>query len=119
MMVLYEGRKVRIGNGGTAPVDARNRYATVLRIASHAVSLGRDGVRVQIEETDPWTCDVTESACVPLTEAQDRLARAHGLPGEFARACYNALGEVSLDEARAAIRKYAAEFSEARESTYA
>ena len=50
------------------------------------------------------------------TEAQLRLAKRHGTPAEFAQACYAACPAfVSMDEARAAVEKYTAEFMAARQ----
>lgn len=47
------------------------------------------------------------------TPAQTRLREKHGSPREFAAACMNALGEISIDEANEAISKYNAEWLEA------
>lgn len=49
----------------------------------------------------------------PVTDAQRRLLRKHGTPKQFAEAVFNALGEVSLAEARTAVEAYCKEWSEA------
>lgn len=42
-----------------------------------------------------------------MTVKQAKLAKKHGNPAVFAKACYNAVpGFLSMDEARAAIVKY-------------
>lgn len=46
-------------------------------------------------------------------KTQRELEEAHGTPKEFAMALWNALGEISVDEAHAAIQKYEAEWHEA------
>lgn len=45
-----------------------------------------------------------------ITEGQKALAAKHGTPLMFARDVIQAIGEISLDEARAAIQKYAREW---------
>lgn len=47
------------------------------------------------------------------TAGQRRLKRKHGSPLTFAKACINAIGDISYGEAEAAIRKYAREWDEA------
>lgn len=49
----------------------------------------------------------------PLTDAQVRLKRKHGTPKQFADAVFNAVGDISIAEARAAIDKYNKEWFEA------
>lgn len=50
----------------------------------------------------------------PLTPAQQALATKHGTPDAFAEACYRAVpGEITLAEAKLAIRKYTAEWEAA------
>lgn len=50
-----------------------------------------------------------------FTPAQRKLAKKHGTPAEFAKACYEAVpGFISMDEARAAVNKYNAEWEAAR-----
>jgi len=53
----------------------------------------------------------------PLTEKQARLKKKRGTPKEFADAVFNAVGEISIAEARTAIDKYNAEWFEAGAST--
>lgn len=48
-----------------------------------------------------------------MIPSQSDLRRAHGTPKEFAAAVYRAVGEISLDEAEAAISKYQREWDEA------
>lgn len=49
-----------------------------------------------------------------LTKAQRVLAKRHGTPAEFAKACYAAVPEfIGMDEAKAAITKYNREWSQA------
>lgn len=49
-----------------------------------------------------------------FTKGQLELIKKHGLPSEFAVACYEAVGEISMDEAREAVEKYNKEFKEAK-----
>lgn len=52
-----------------------------------------------------------------LTPAQRKLARKHGTPPEFAKACYECVpGSISMDEARAATEKYVREWNAAGRS---
>ncbi len=44
------------------------------------------------------------------TPGQKALARKHGTPRQFASAVINAVGEISIDEAEAAIAQYLAEW---------
>jgi hypothetical protein len=44
---------------------------------------------------------------------RETLRRRHGTPKEFAAAVYAALGEISVDEANIAIRKYQDEWDNA------
>jgi uncharacterized protein YmfQ (DUF2313 family) len=49
-----------------------------------------------------------------LTEGQKALAKKHGTPAQFAEACYAAVpGDISMDEAKAAIEKYQKEWDAA------
>lgn len=49
-----------------------------------------------------------------MTSKQKALAKKHGTPAEFAKACYEAVpGDISMDEARAAVDKYTREWTEA------
>jgi len=49
-----------------------------------------------------------------LSKKQLRLKIKHGSPAEFARACYECVpGDISMDEARAAIEKYNSEWEAA------
>ena len=49
-----------------------------------------------------------------LSKKQIRLKVAHGTPPEFAKAVYECVpGDISMDEARAAIEKYNAEWKAA------
>ncbi|MFK3845326.1 hypothetical protein [Stenotrophomonas sp. NPDC078853] len=48
-----------------------------------------------------------------LTAGQRRLKAAHGDPEAFANAVWRAVGEISVDEANAAINKYRAEWEAA------
>jgi hypothetical protein len=52
----------------------------------------------------------------PLTPAQERLRKKHGTPAEFAAACKNALGDISVQEMDAAVAKYDREWKLAGES---
>lgn len=46
-----------------------------------------------------------------LTAAQQELQAKHGTPEQFEASCWRAVGEfISVDEARAAIRKYQTEW---------
>lgn len=49
-----------------------------------------------------------------LSKAQKVLAKKHGTPAEFAKACYECVpGDISMDEAAASIDKYNREWKEA------
>lgn len=48
-----------------------------------------------------------------MTQKQQVLALKHGTPAQFTRAVIDAIGEISLDEAYAAITKYYREYKEA------
>lgn len=49
-----------------------------------------------------------------LTPAQRKLAKKHGTPAEFAQAVYKCVpGDISMDEARAAVEKYNREWDAA------
>lgn len=53
-------------------------------------------------------------ASAALSRKQKRLAKKHGTPAEFARACYGCVpGDISMDEARAAVEKYNREWEAA------
>jgi hypothetical protein len=50
-----------------------------------------------------------------LSPAQKKLRRKHGTPAQFAAAVYNCVpGDISMDEAKAAIEKYSREWSAAK-----
>ena len=49
---------------------------------------------------------IAEMPCKATTKGQRALKRKHGTPRSFARACVNAIGEISCLEAHAAISKY-------------
>jgi hypothetical protein len=63
-----------------------------------------------LEFGQPWETTINETELEPLTEGQAALAEKHGMPTDFADACFRALGEISIDEAWTAIRKYNGEF---------
>lgn len=46
-------------------------------------------------------------------KTQQQMQADHGTPAEFAKAVWNALGEISVAEAQAAIEKYEREWHEA------
>ncbi|HVX56949.1 MAG TPA: hypothetical protein VHA37_04405 [Candidatus Saccharimonadales bacterium] len=49
-----------------------------------------------------------------LSRKQKRLVKKHGTPAQFARACYECVpGDISMDEARAAVEKYNREWGAA------
>lgn len=49
-----------------------------------------------------------------MTPAQRKLAKKHGTPAEFAQAVYKCVpGDISMDEARAAVEKYNGEWATA------
>lgn len=55
---------------------------------------------------------------VALTDRQVELRREHGTPAEFASAVYGSVpGDISMDEARAAIEDYNREWAEAGATT--
>lgn len=53
-----------------------------------------------------------------ITLAQAKLKRLHGTPEAFEAAIWTACGEISVDEARAAIEKYKREWKIAGTITY-
>ena len=47
-------------------------------------------------------------------KTQEALRKKHGTPAQFAKACYECVpGDISMDEARAAIEKYNKEWNDA------
>lgn len=56
----------------------------------------------------------SEIVMLRLTATQKRLKAKHGTPAEFASAVYQAVpGDISMDEAAAAVRKYNQEWAAA------
>lgn len=51
---------------------------------------------------------------VAKTDAQRALAAKHGTPAAFAAAVWNALGDISVDEAESAIAHYLCDWDAAR-----
>jgi len=49
-----------------------------------------------------------------VTEGQKALESKHGTPREFAKACLELIGEISVDEFHAAITKYKNEWEAAK-----
>jgi hypothetical protein len=113
MITLYVGRVGKICSHSSDPA-ASNRLAEVIAVGPTFV-LGSDDIAVLILETDAqWTAHVKKSDLWPLTEGQEALRAKHGMPHQFADACFRAVpGDISIDEAREAIRKYSAEFRDA------
>jgi hypothetical protein len=57
---------------------------------------------------------MTRQLQIPMTRKQKALAKKHGTPAEFAQACYACVpGDISIDEASAAVAKYNREWAEA------
>ena len=52
-----------------------------------------------------------------MTPRQKELAAKHGTPIDFTRAVMNAVGEISMTEAEAAVNSYLNEFQEAGDPT--
>ncbi len=51
---------------------------------------------------------------IGMTRAQRKLVKKHGTPAEFAVAVYKAVpGDISMDEARDAVKKYNREWAAA------
>ena len=51
---------------------------------------------------------------ISLTPKQRKLAKKHGTPAEFAQAVYKCVpGDISMDEAQAAVAKYNREWAAA------
>lgn len=48
-----------------------------------------------------------------VTRGQSVLRKKHGTPKEFARACADAVGEISVAEAHTAVEKYVKEYEAA------
>ena len=42
----------------------------------------------------------------PPCRTREEMTKAHGTPAEFREACYNALGDISIFEARESAEKY-------------
>jgi hypothetical protein len=111
MPVLYTGRVGRTGTCCLDP-DAANRLVEVLAVGPTCVlAQGQVGVRV-LEIDHPWSTVLKEDDILPLRDEQVSLREAHGLPHEFAAACWKASDNLKCtnEEARAAIRAYSIEF---------
>lgn len=65
------------------------------------------------EERNARIANVRDDGGAALSEQQKRLAERSGTPAQFARAVWNALGEISVDEAEAAIHAYRREWKNA------
>jgi len=112
MLTLYVGRVVKIDRHPRDPAAAC-RLARIVAVGPTVV-LAKGTVGVEVLELDrPWSTWLNEGDLIPLSDRQEELRAKHGLPTEFAEACYAALGEISIDEAREAIRKYSREFNDA------
>lgn len=55
-------------------------------------------------------------SCAAGCRSREEMRRRHGTPEEFAEAVRRAVGEISLDEASAAIARYEAEYGAAKEA---
>lgn len=114
MTTIYVGRIGRLPSWCDDPA-ARNRLCEVV-VMGPTGTLAQDQVRVKVlEGGQPWETVVPAGQILPLTEAQQTLRERHGLPHEFAQACWRAMDnlEISREEAGEAIRNYAIEFGEA------
>lgn len=112
-VVVYEGRKAKMSPW--AQPDLRGKLVTVTGVGPSG-TLGAGTLRVEYLAEDGTvkqaTCQVDE--LLPFTEGQLALIEKHGTPPEFAIAVYKAVpSDISMDEARAAIDKYNAEFANA------
>lgn len=114
MTTIYVGRFGRLPSWCDDPA-ARNRLCEVVSIGPTG-TLAAEQVRVKVlEGGQSWETVVPAGQIAPLTEAQQTLRERHGLPHEFAQACWRAMGnlEITGEEAVAAIRNYTIEFGEA------
>lgn len=114
MTTIYIGRVGWLTSWCDDPA-ARNRLCEVVAVGPSGTLAG-DQVRVKVlEGQQPWETVVPSGQICPLTEAQQELRERHGMPHEFAQACWRAMGnlEITQEEAGAAIRNYAIEFREA------
>lgn len=97
---------------------ARNRFCEVLAVGPSG-TLGKDQVRVKVLEVGrQWETVVPGSYVCPLSEAQQALRERHGMPYEFAQACWRAMEnlEITREEAGLVIRNYTVEFANRRDS---
>lgn len=111
MLTIYQGRIARLSNFPRDPAAA-NRVVRVLAVGPTCV-LGRDDIGIEVLEVDrQWRTVVKATDLAPLTDRQQSMQEAHGLPHEFAEACWRASDnlEITPSEARAAIHKYTLEF---------
>lgn len=111
MLTLYEGRVVQVENCDLDQ-SVNGCAAKVLAIGPTFV-LGKDQVAVEVLQVDhQWRTVVKANDLSALTENQEKLRNAHGLPHEFAAACWRACDnlEITPSESRAAIQKYVEEF---------
>lgn len=68
----------------------------------------RTMVRVAREKGQEWARSYPDK---PKTKKQRQLAKEKGTPAEFADKCLAALGEISWDEAQAAVDRYLKEWT--------
>ena len=111
MPILYTGR---VGRASTCCSDpaAANRLVEVLAVGpTWVLAKGQVGVRV-LEIDHHWSTVLKEDDILPLRDEQVKLRVAHGLPHEFAAACWKASDNLACtnEEARAALRNYSIEF---------
>jgi hypothetical protein len=70
------------------------------------------GVRMMIEEVRRnFSQDLAPMPDRPLVREQEKMAQKSGTPAQFADKVTQAIGEISIDEARTAIRKYLKEWN--------
>lgn len=111
MLTLYTGRVCMTDRHPRDPAAA-SRLVEVVAIGPTLV-LDKGQVGVDVLEVDrQWRTWLNEGDLQPLTTVQESLREKHGLPHEFAAACWKAMsdGMITHDEARDAISKYTVEF---------
>ena len=78
------------------------------------IFMSRQFIRHMVQATRSQCWNMTKGLPKwPATQGQIKLHQKHGTPTEFAEACVDAIGEISVQEAQKAIDKYLAEWKAA------
>ena len=123
----FSGRVECLQAQGGKLIDRRDFHGVVCKpVKCRSVKVGSPLHFAMQEVTDAareWLAEISrklevhaneEGAYEVFTAAQRKLIAKHGMPSEFAQACYAAVPSlVSMDEAAAAIEAYNREWAEA------